>query len=1328
MTTVDRLFTQLAPATETGTSAPRRLADFDGAAAIVLLGDPGSGKTTCFKQAATELNAEYVSVRDFLAFPPSHWEARTLYLDGLDEVRANSDDGRVVIDRLLGHLDQLGRPSFRLSCREADWYGSSDLGRLARVSADGDVTVLRLEPLTDRDVVAIANEVVGNGESFLEEAQQRGLEGLLHNPQTLNLLLTAAGQGEWPHTREETFRRACEVLAKEPKEEHLRVRSRPTRTTDLLEAAGYACAVLLCSGRTGAALSVVHATDEFPDCGEWPYDAGLLRFALRSRMFRAVGAERVVYVHRTVAEYLAAHFLTARIRAGLSLGRVLSLITGHDGGTLSDLRGVFAWLACLCEEHAPALIFIDPLSVVLYGDPGCLSPSTKELVLRSLARIVERDPWFRSEDWAAQPFGSLATPEMEPLFLEILHDASSHPMLADCVLDAVIYGQPLPGLGDSLLAIVRDDACRRYLRRDAIRAFEKACPDRIRDLKDLLDEIHAGGIADTEQELRGALLQALYPEVLSPQEVLDYLVPGNEHFFGAYALFVAQELVEHTPTERLPDLFDAISGLEPSPTRHRRFGWGLLLGSLLTEALHHFGENVSIDRLYRWLGTALGQHGEPFIDERHAREVGDWLAARPALIRALLQHWVSATPRENCFLEYRNFIFRLQRADFPDGYPGWLLEFAGAAEDDELSEFLVGESVSAWLIPDRKDAPTLETLQSWAEVHLRRACLVDLALQCRIPEWRWEEEERKEKWAQERLERRAGWVASLTTHLDDIRAGLYLVPGLAFLYFGLSSESDSQLDPVARLVTEASPEVAEAAMEGFVRAVRHPEIPSPERIGAVAASPGRFDFGFLVLAGMDLIAERSMEELLALPAETLQSALAFHYANHTGGERPWVAALIAAQPALAAEALAAFWRPQLTARSDHVIALYGLDQDSAMADVARRVVLALLCDYPDCSPQCLRTLHRAALRHGDHGALLDLGRDLLERRCAVRGPQRILWFVTTFVLDSEGVALKLARYIGKDTAKAWALLDFLCPVLWEEHRVDLTLSPAALGHLILITGRIVPPSDAPLGLRERRREDEAARQVRGLIDHLAGDITPEAASVFATLREAPALAAWNDFLAHAAADQARKRRESIFRYPKLDQVLSTLATGPPANAADLQALLVDHLRTLAKELRDGSTDGYKMFWNVDPYGRPQNPRPENDCRDRLLDLLRPTLRSIGIAAEPEGHYAEDKRADIKCLCGDLNLPIEIKRHYHRDLWTAPEQQLRKLYARDPGTEGRGIYLVLWFGEGPGRRIPKAPEGIPQPQSPVELEEALREVIPEGDRTAIEVIVFDCSPA
>ena len=131
------------------------LADFRLAPAYVLLGDPGSGKSTSFEAERDALGDEacLVTARDFLALNPDahpEWRGRTLFIDGLDEVRAGGGDARTPFDVLRHRLDALGRPRFRLSCREADWLGTNDRINLAKVSPDADLTVVRLDPARAR--------------------------------------------------------------------------------------------------------------------------------------------------------------------------------------------------------------------------------------------------------------------------------------------------------------------------------------------------------------------------------------------------------------------------------------------------------------------------------------------------------------------------------------------------------------------------------------------------------------------------------------------------------------------------------------------------------------------------------------------------------------------------------------------------------------------------------------------------------------------------------------------------------------------------------------------------------------------------------------------------------------------------------------------------------------------------------------------------------------------------------------------------------------------------------------------------------------------------
>lgn len=255
----------------------------------------------------------------------------------------------------------------------------------------------------------------------------------------------------------------------------------------------------------------------------------------------------------------------------------------------------------------------------------------------------------------------------------------------------------------------------------------------------------------------------------------------------------------------------------------------------------------------------------------------------------------------------------------------------------------------------------------------------------------------------------------------------------------------------------------------------------------------------------------------------------------------------------------------------------------------------------------------------------------------------------------------------------------------------------------------------------------AADFVRGLISRLGAGATSSASRAFDDLLTDDSLSVWRGELRHHRENQRVVRREAHFSRASVAEVVRTLANAEPANPADLHALLVRHLRDIARDDRDGNTTGYRRYWNVDSYDRPQIPRPENDCRNRLLEILKERLRPFSIDAQAEGQYRENKRADIRVFfggdAGGFNVPIEIKRNSHPDLWSALHNQLIAHYVRDPGAKGYGIYLVFWFG---GTGMPTAGDGGKPPGSSSELEERLAATLDTEEQQRIAVIVMDCS--
>lgn len=100
-----------------------------------------------------------------------------------------------------------------------------------------------------------------------------------------------------------------------------------------------------------------------------------------------------------------------------------------------------------------------------------------------------------------------------------------------------------------------------------------------------------------------------------------------------------------------------------------------------------------------------------------------------------------------------------------------------------------------------------------------------------------------------------------------------------------------------------------------------------------------------------------------------------------------------------------------------------------------------------------------------------------------------------------------------------------------------------------------------------------------------------------------------------------------------------------------------------------------------------------------------------------------KRADIKIIYGALQVPIEIKRESHKDVWKAIQEQLVAKYSREQASDGHGIYLVFWF---KANMTSAAADGGTKPKTPQEFQQRLTATVPAELKQKIAVLVIDCS--
>ncbi len=183
---------------------------------------------------------------------------------------------------------------------------------------------------------------------------------------------------------------------------------------------------------------------------------------------------------------------------------------------------------------------------------------------------------------------------------------------------------------------------------------------------------------------------------------------------------------------------------------------------------------------------------------------------------------------------------------------------------------------------------------------------------------------------------------------------------------------------------------------------------------------------------------------------------------------------------------------------------------------------------------------------------------------------------------------------------------------------------------------------------------------------------------------------------HALALQRRIRRDAEFVAADLPGLASVVGGGLPGDIDDMRAFVADRIDRLRRRMHAGNTDMWEAYWDG------TRPRPENFYRNRLVEHLSRELPEA-IRLEPEMHMPDQKRADIAAILGGIGLPVEIKGQWHPEVWTAPVDQLAARYAREWHARGRGVYVVMWFGDVSGRNLSAHPDRLPRPAPPRELE-------------------------
>jgi|GEM_PF-560150 len=1272
---------------------------------LIVLGEAGMGKSTLLAWLAEQPGYALCTARGFInRHDPGSLlgNASVLVIDALDEVVA-SRDGEAV-DTVLRKLGELGYPRFVLSCRTADWRSATGAEAIREQYVLKPLE-LYLEPLTESDIDACLTARLGSERAaeVREHFFARGLDGMLGNPQTLQLVVDVVASGHLPETKQELFGRAVALMWREHKAS--KAGQQPAETAGL-DAAGAACAALIITGSEAVARAMVagHGNGDLPirDIALLPGGA-MADAVLDTRLFRALGNDRFNYWHRSIGEFLGAQWLARHADTPRKRRRLLSLLRSQ-GLVPASLRGLHAWLA-----HDPNLaqdvIDTDPLGFIEYGDAEVLTLSQARHLLVALQREMQRNPHYHAWHMAAAK-GLFQAGLVGEIRTIIASDDTAF-WLRSYLIESARGTPAVAALRGDLQRMVTDHAIPLGLRMPIVDTLSGELGDD--DWRAIIKTLRHARDTDTIR-LVLHILDVVAHHLLDDAAIAELAIAATTA--DDKVIGVLFPLEQHLPLDRLDCVLDElVAKIRAFNKPHQGLGEGLLTGfayALMARRLA--SAEVPARQLWAWL--ELVEAGTRYSNGDQS-QVDAYLRDHDVLRREI-QHLVLLELPEGGRISEREWLLANRSAGL-NLSPDDIVVLLGALDPVNASDTRWRDLVARW----GSEESVREAARPFAAHDPEQLAWLD-AFANPPPEPEWAHEHARHRL--EREEHKARIRDNYLAHINEVRAGKFgAILGPAQAYLNLFGDLRKDLPAHQRVAQWLGADVGTASHEGFeaflqagapsitdiVEALSQDKflaasciviVAMAERrrrgVGLADLPDERVMAGFFALQGGGLTCQAKLDELESFVEDEIR------------------------RRGLLETALRQYCEPQLRAGKGHIGGLDTLMRGEACVEFATRLALDWLDAFDQLSINVTRLLVSRVVHSGQAGSL----RPYLDRHVAQVEPgQRAFLDAADILVNFDRTTARLAQ-TGIAPDLLWELRD-LDDTRTSKRQLPAQFDPAVMEWVVATFRTLWPmryrPSD---GWSGNRNPWEASEYLIALLRRLALDCGEHATKALHRLHAA-AMDGYTDTLASLVMEQATLRAEAAYVSPPLDAIAAVVNDATPATIDDLLAVVLDELATVQAKIRSDDVESWRGFF--DSAGVPLQEEP---CRDHLVGLFRQGCRDIHF--EPEAHKAGDKEVDIACRCSRLSLPIEVKGQWHRDLWHAADTQLDRLYATDWQAERRGVYLVLWFGQqsASNKRLAHAPRGVELPRTPADLESALAARSAAARDGRIAIVVLDVAHA
>ncbi|MFF9485479.1 NACHT domain-containing protein [Streptomyces sp. NPDC014676] len=558
--------------------------------AVVLLGEPGAGKSTVLRSLvqglpmwddpALVVGADHCVWVDGPDLTAATWDtvlgrhlARLPSVTRDQHPSSSTGQVTVVIDqadeseicsnlpsyfkRCLRNKD-VGKLRLLFACRTGDY--PPDLTRVLR-DTFRRCSLVDLAPLSRSDAVTLVDSADVHGERLISEVVALHAGALASVPLTLELIVREyRDTGSLRGGAKELFEDGVRLLSQEYDPYRLPT---PVHTTwqQRLEVAGRIAARLVLSGRrtlwrgspregrpSATDLDVgtlAGGTEQTSGCQPFEVNPTVIDEVLSTGLFTASGHRRFAFRHSSLAAFLAARHLISRSVPDAALRRLL-LVGAPDQETAGipvSLRETAAWLVALVPDRTRWLASADPESLTVHS-ALVDADGVRELIVR---RLLERAAdvelgearWQRTRWVLGHP--GLAR-QLTPVLTLGPGDFEDWETRARVEVALRLAEQcPSPELAPLLLKVAADARWPAGNRAHAAKAAF-ACDETLAApaLNEVLTTLGPGTGTDSGSRLKGVLLTLLWPRHLDTSTMLDALIePPSSDRYGMYEHFLA---------------------------------------------------------------------------------------------------------------------------------------------------------------------------------------------------------------------------------------------------------------------------------------------------------------------------------------------------------------------------------------------------------------------------------------------------------------------------------------------------------------------------------------------------------------------------------------------------------------------------------------------------------------------------------------------------------------------------------------------------------------------------------------------------------------------